>query len=82
MLALHMEEAVWQGMRQPLGAERTPQWACGKGAGTSIIQSQGTEFYHNHVSLEQDPELHMRTQPSGHFDFGLVRLHVENVVIP
>lgn len=83
LLALHMEEAVWQGMRQPLGAERSPQkWTCSKGAGTSILQSQGTEFYHNHVSLEQDLERHMRTQPSGHLDFGLVKLHVENIVIP
>ena len=47
---------------------------------TSVLQPQGTEFCHNHVSLEKDSKLQMTVQSGWHLDFSLMRCWSENSV--
>lgn len=53
--------------------EKPLEQTASKETGTSVLQREGTEFCHNHESLEQDSKL-LRRQPGQRFESSRVKL--------
>lgn len=68
---------IW---KYPLDAESGLQWTASKKTRSSVLQPQETDFCHNPVSLEVDPELWMRKKPRQQLDFNFIRPWVEDSV--
>lgn len=77
-----MNSTTQQGMHVTLGTE-TRSWLIASKEKTmaSIPKRQRTDFCHNHMSLEEHPELHMRTHFSRHIHFSLVKTWAGNSAI-
>lgn len=54
--------------------------AARKEMGTLILQLQGTESCHNHMNLDENPELQIKMQADQYLDFILVKPWAEKPV--